>query len=113
MGGNAFGFMNLGQAAQGQPPIQQQAPQTYGTMPPGVTDPQSQYLAQALKSMQGQQQGSAGGLASNLLADALMQYGLKRRQDQLNGPRDGKMMPGILPHPGGAGGGAESMAGLF
>lgn len=46
-------------------------------------DPQSQYLAAALASMQKQPQGSATGLGENLLASALDQYGLKQRGNQL------------------------------
>lgn len=49
--------------------------------PAQAQDPQSQYLLQALQSLgKTPQMGNAMGLGSNLLADALTQYGLKRRQ---------------------------------
>lgn len=69
---NALGSMALGMGQPGgQVPLQ------------GPADPKSQYLAQALAAMGGQQQGNVGGLSANLLAAALDQYGLKQRQQQL------------------------------
>ncbi len=50
----------------------------------GQVDPQSAALVQAMKSMGQQPQGNATGLGSNLLADALMQYTLKQRQQMAN-----------------------------
>lgn len=61
-------------------------PTAYGVQTPtigGQMDPQSQYLQQALKSMGQQPQGNAAGLGSNLLADALMQYTLSKRQEKM------------------------------
>ncbi len=40
----------------------------------GQVDPQSQYLAQALKSMAARPQGNVTGLSGNLLATAIMKY---------------------------------------
>ena len=59
----------------------------YGRQAPtigGQTDPQSQALLQAMKSLGQQPQGNMTGLASNLLADALLQYSLRQRQERQN-----------------------------
>ena len=56
--------------------------QTYGVMSPtigGQTDPESQYVAQLLKSLGSQPQGNATGLDSNLMAEALLQYAQQQR----------------------------------
>ena len=49
----------------------------------GQVDPQSYYLQQALAGMRQQPQGNAMGLTSNLLADALDQYSLNKRGNDL------------------------------
>ena len=46
-------------------------------------DPRSQYLARALASLGQQPQGTAAGLGDNLMADAIDQYALRQRQQQL------------------------------
>lgn len=49
----------------------------------GQMDPESAYLASALKGLGQQPMGSPTGLGSNLLADALLMYGYNQRQQQL------------------------------
>lgn len=68
----------------------QQTPQTMGVPQQpliGGKDPQSAYLQQALQAMdelgRTGRMGNATGLAGNLMADALLQYGLQQRQKQL------------------------------
>lgn len=70
-------FGNMGPTTQVQ-----QAPQTVGVLPQ-AQDPQSQYLAEALKSIgQPKQMGNPMGLATNLLASALDDYRQNRPQQQ-------------------------------
>jgi hypothetical protein len=83
MGGmNMQQLMQMMQAAQ-QAQQQQQSSPNQQTPLAAPADPKSQYLQNALNSMQGKQQGSATGLGENLLADALDQYSLQKRQNQL------------------------------
>ena len=79
----AYGVSGAASGFGANPGYGRQAP-TIG----GQTDPQSQALLQAMKSLGQQPQGNMTGLASNLLADALLQYSLKQRQQQaLAGPQ--------------------------
>ena len=73
----AYGVSGAASGFGANPGYGRQAP-TIG----GQTDPQSQALLQAMKSLGQQPQGKVTGLASNLLADALLQYSLKQRQQQ-------------------------------
>ena len=73
----AYGVSGAASGFGANPGYGRQAP-TIG----GQTDPQSQALLQAMKSLGQQPQGNVTGLASNLLADALLQYSLKQRQQQ-------------------------------
>lgn len=75
----------------------QPTPQMAGANP----SPQSQYLAQALQNIGHQQQGNPQGLASNLLASALLQHAYQqnqlRAQQQAQGMQAQTGAPGASP----------------
>jgi hypothetical protein len=54
--------------------------------PVQAEDPQSEQFAQMMRALGEQSILSPGALTSNLLADALLQYGYDRRQQQLQTP---------------------------
>lgn len=95
------------QQMQGGPmgvsPMAQQGPQQAPQQP---QDPRSQYLAAAMQAMGKQPQGNAMGLGSNLLANALDQYALQQRQQQMQQAQGAQ--PDIMAQmgivPGGSGG---------
>ena len=91
----------------------QQQPATMGTMPAQAQDPQSQYLAQALKAIGSTpSQGNPMGLSSNLLAEALLKY----KQDQLQRQQQSLQNPspmGVDPSMSIANGGGADIGSLF
>jgi hypothetical protein len=89
------GLYGLGMASGGVPQRPTIGPSAPALMGPQINDPQSQYLAAALSSMQQKPPQSGTALGLDLLASALDNYGLAQRGQRLAAQQYGQS-PGAI-----------------